>query len=176
MSSFLETQIELGVNGSRLNEGVTVNALQNSTTIDLYFKYEKGIWADTLPNTVTVGPEVDGPEVIADTTVSPTNRECAGTANAIETLVGNITTIINSGLGTVTRQEQTVNTALLASETRSSQLTLLVLVLTHTTLKLVHQSDLYHALVLIRQQVDMLMLTSVLLDYLTDLRPTEHTM
>ena len=109
------TQVELGVNGSRLNEGVTVNALQNSTTIDLYFKYEKGIWADTLPNTVDVGPEVDGPEVIADSTVSPTNRECSGTADAIETLVGNITTIINSGLGTVTRQEQTVNTALLSS-------------------------------------------------------------
>ena len=109
------TQVELGVNGSRLNEGVTVNALQNSTTVDLYFKYEKGIWADTLPNTVDVGPEVDGPEVIADSTVSPTNRECSGTADAIETLVGNITTIINSGLGTVTRQEQTVNTALLSS-------------------------------------------------------------
>ena len=109
------TQVELGVNGSRLTEGVTVNALQNSTTIDLYFKYENGIWADTLPTTVTVGPETEGPEVIADSTVSPTNRECAGTANAIETLVGNITTIINSGLGAVTRQEQTVNTALLSS-------------------------------------------------------------
>jgi hypothetical protein len=109
------TQVELGVNGSRLTEGVTVNALQNSTTIDLYFVYENGIWADTLPTTVTVGPESEGPEVIADTTTSPSSRECAGTANAIETLVGNITTIINSGLGTVTRQEQTVNTALLSS-------------------------------------------------------------
>ena len=54
------TQVELGVNGSRLNEGVTVNALQNSTTVDLYFVYEKGIWADTLPTTVTVGPESEG--------------------------------------------------------------------------------------------------------------------
>ena len=117
------TQVELGVKGSRLSEGVTVNALQNSTTVELYFVYENGIWADTLPNTVTVGPESEGPDVIADTTVTgasnglvvnPT-RECSGTADAIETLVGNITTIINSGLGTVTRQEQTVNTALLAS-------------------------------------------------------------
>ena len=41
------TQVELGVKGSRLTEGVTVNALQNSTTIDLYFVYENGIWADT---------------------------------------------------------------------------------------------------------------------------------
>jgi hypothetical protein len=109
------TQIELGVNGSRLTEGNTVNALQTSTTTELYFVYENGIWADTLPTTKIVGPAGTGEEVIQDTTVSPTNRECSGTANAIETLVGNITTIINSGLGTVTRQEQTVNTALLAS-------------------------------------------------------------
>ena len=109
------TQIELGVNGSRLTEGNTVNALQTSSSTELYFVYEQGIWADTLPNTAIVGPESSGPEVIQDTTVSPTNRECSGTADAIETLVGNITTIINSGLGTVVRQEQTVNTALLAS-------------------------------------------------------------
>ena len=109
------TQIELGVNGSRLTEGNTVNALQTSTTTELYFVYESGIWADTLPTTKIVGPAGTGEEVIQDTTVSSTNRECSGTANAIETLVGNITTIINSGLGTVTRQEQTVNTALLAS-------------------------------------------------------------
>ena len=109
------TQIELGVNGSRLTEGNTVNALQTSSTTDLYFVYSKGIWADTLPDTVIVGPEADGPEVIQDTLTSPSYRECSGTADAIETLVGNITTIINSGLGTVVRQEQTVNTALLAS-------------------------------------------------------------
>ena len=109
------TQVELGVNGSRLNEGNTVNALQTSSTTDLYFVYGSGIWADTQPTTVTVGPEADGPDVIQDTLTSPTYRECSGTADAIETLVGNITTIINSGLGTVTRQEQTVNTALLAS-------------------------------------------------------------
>ena len=109
------TQIELGVQGSGLNEGSTVNAEQTSNSTELYFVFEQGIWADTAPTTVIVGPESEGPEVIQDTTVSPTNRECSGTADAIETLVGNITTIINSGLGTVTRSEQTVNTALLAS-------------------------------------------------------------
>ena len=109
------TQIELGVNGSRLTEGNTVNALQTSTTTELYFVYEKGIWADTLPTTVVVGPENEGPDVIQDTLTSASYRECSGTADAIETLVSVITTIINSGLGTVTRSEQTVNTALLAS-------------------------------------------------------------
>ena len=109
------TQIELGVENSRLNDGNTVNAQLTSSTTELYFVYAKGAWADTLPSTVRVGPENTGPDVIQDTLVSPSYRECSGTADAIETLVGCITTIINSGLGTVTLQEQTVNTALLAS-------------------------------------------------------------
>ena len=109
------TQIELGAIGSRLDQGNLVNAAQSSTTTELYFVLEEGAWADTLPTTVTVGPEASGPDVIQDTLTSPTYRECSGTADAIETLVGNITTIINSGLGTVTRQEQTVDTTQLAS-------------------------------------------------------------
>ena len=109
------TTVELGVNNSRLEEGNTVNAQLTSSTTELYFVYEEGIWADTLPTTVTVGPENTGPDVIQDTLTSATYRECSGTADAIETLVGCITTIINSGLGTVSLQEQTVNTALLAS-------------------------------------------------------------
>jgi hypothetical protein len=101
------TQIELGAKSSRFGEGVLVNALANSSTIDLYFELENGVWADTLPQKdLTVSP---------DTTVSPTNRECSGTANAIINLTGVITTIINTGVGTVTRQEQTLNTALLAN-------------------------------------------------------------
>jgi hypothetical protein len=112
-------QIELGVANSRLDTGNTVNALQSSTTTRLYFTFEKGQWANTLPRTVTVGPAASNPDVIQDTQAftssAPTQRECAGVANAIETLIGNITTIINSGLGTVARQEQTVNTALLSS-------------------------------------------------------------
>jgi len=113
------TEIELGVANSRFDVGNTVNALQTSTTVNLYFTFDKGQWANTLPKTVTVGPESSNPDVIQDTTTgapgSPTQRECAGVANAIETLVGAITTIIGSGLGTVAREEPTVNTATFAS-------------------------------------------------------------
>ena len=116
--------IELGVEGSRLETGNTVNALQTSTSTNLYFTFEKGTWADTLPETVTVGPESTDPDVIQDTTVSPSQRECASTATAILQLTENITTIINTGLTkvvngvtvpTVDRVEATFNTALLAS-------------------------------------------------------------
>ena len=116
--------IELGVENSRLETGNTVNALQTSTTTNLYFTYEAGQWADTEPQTVTVGPENTDPDVIQDTTTSPSQRECASTAGAILQLVDNITTIINTGLTrtvngievpTVDRVEPTFNTALLAS-------------------------------------------------------------
>ena len=116
--------IELGVEGSRLEVGNTVNALQTSSSTNLYFTFEKGSWADTLPETVTVGPEASDPDVIQDTTVSSSQRECASTAAAILQLTENITTIINTGLTkvvngvtvpTVDRVEPTFNTALLAS-------------------------------------------------------------
>ena len=116
--------IELGVEGSRLETGNTVTAEQTSNSTNLYFTFEKGSWADTLPETVTVGPESSDPDVIQDTTVSASQRECASTAAAILQLTENITTIINTGLTkvvnnvtvpTVDRVEPTFNTALLAS-------------------------------------------------------------
>jgi len=117
------TQIRLGTIGSRLEDGSPVNAVQtNNGNINLHFRLEKGAWADTDVNTVLVGPE-DGwqqggvevfPDVIADSLTSQNYRECEGTADAIESLVGVITTIINSGLGTVVRQEQTVDTTVLS--------------------------------------------------------------
>jgi len=109
------TEIELGIRGSRFEQGASVLAQATSSTTNLYFTFPQGSWADTEPTTVVVGPESEGPDVIQDTLTSPSQRECAGTADAIETLVGNITTIINSGVGSVTRVEQTANIALFAS-------------------------------------------------------------
>jgi len=118
------TTIELGTFGSALDEGtpVSVPVPQGdppgaTINVDLYFEYNQGIWADTLPTTVTVGGSGDDvtPEVLVDTLTSTSYRECSGTADAIEVLIGNITTIIDSGLGSVTRQEQTVDTAALAA-------------------------------------------------------------
>ena len=101
------TKIELGVINSRLITGNTVNTLQTSSTTNLFFAFTKGAWADTLPQTDT--------SITQDTTTAPGSLQCASTAAAIDTLIGVCTTIINSGVGSVTRQEQTVNTALLAS-------------------------------------------------------------
>ena len=105
------SQIELGVDNSRFDTGSTVSAQQTSSTVSLYFSFPKGQWADTLPKTVVVGPASANPDVLVDTTVTANNRECSGTADAIETLVGNITTIINSGVGSVARQPQTTSLA-----------------------------------------------------------------
>ena len=118
------TRIELGTKGSRLDSGVNQNAqLPPASTVSLYFTFEAGSWADTEPQTVTVGPENTDPDVIQDTTTSSSQRECASTAFAILQLVDNITTIINTGLTkvvngitvpTIDRVEPSFNTALLA--------------------------------------------------------------
>ena len=105
------TEIELGTYGSRFDIGNIITANELSSTTNLYFTFEEGAWADTLPKTFNVGPSSSNPDVIQDS-LTP---ECAGTADAIETLIGNITTIIENGIGSVDRQEQTVNTAAFAS-------------------------------------------------------------
>ena len=120
------TTIRLGVKDSRLDTGNSVVATGTYTAggaLHLHFMLEEGAWADTLPQTVTVAPESEDPDVIADTTVSTSQRECASTAAAIIQLTDNITTIIETGLTkivngvtvpTVDRVEPTFNTALLA--------------------------------------------------------------
>ena len=120
------TTIRLGVKDSRLETGNSVVAKDTFSAggaLHLHFMLEEGAWADTLPQTVTVAPESEDPDVIADTTVSTSQRECASTAAAIIQLTDNITTIIETGLTkvvngvtvpTVDRVEPTFNTALLA--------------------------------------------------------------
>ena len=100
---------------SRFDFGNTISAQQTNTNgLGLYFTFEKGQWADTLPKTVIVGPagSVPAPDVLVDTTPG---LECSGTADAITTLIGNITTVINSGVGSVDREEQTASVSLFAS-------------------------------------------------------------
>ena len=120
------TEIELGSIGSRLDTGFAVTANQTSSSKNLYFTFANGSWADTLPKTVTVGPLASNPDVIQDTLTGDQitdpvsgltykRRECAGTADAIETLIGNITTIIDSGVGSVDRQPQTASLSAFAS-------------------------------------------------------------
>ena len=109
------TQIRLGVDNSRFNSGASVQAAQSSSSVELYFTFEKGQWADTLPKTVTVGPASENPDVLVDLTDPNVALECAGTAAAIDTLVNNIITIIDNGVGSVARQEQTSSISAFAS-------------------------------------------------------------
>ena len=110
-----DTEIELGVKNSRFETGTTVQALTTGT-VNLYFTFENGQWADTLPRTVTVGPASESPDVIQDTAVVPGVVECANTASAIDTLVNDtIVVIINTGVGTVEREEPTVDPSSFAS-------------------------------------------------------------
>ena len=95
------TQIELGVENARLDTGATVPVIgPGGNNITLYFTLEKGQWADTLPTT--------------DPSISTSNAgypECAGVASAVDTLIDNITTIINNGIGSVDLVEATATSS-----------------------------------------------------------------
>ena len=108
---FNNTQIELGVRNARFDLGATQAAGSTDSNASLYFTFENGQWADTLPKTVVAGPASSDPDVVQDTQYP----ECGGTADAIDTLIGNITTIINNGVGSVDRVDQTVSVNLFAS-------------------------------------------------------------
>ena len=96
--------IELGFKGSKLNLGELRLASQTETT-NLYFTFPEGTWADTLPNLSQVGARATNPEVIQDESYP----ECASIKATIDSLVGDIIDIIQSGPGTVTRVEPTAD-------------------------------------------------------------------
>ena len=89
-------RIELGARNARLDTGAT-KPVQGAggNNITLYFEMLEGQWADTLP--------------VTDPTISTSNAgypECANTASAVATLVDNIISIINNGIGAVDLVEQ----------------------------------------------------------------------
>jgi hypothetical protein len=96
--------IELGFKGSKFNIGELRNANQTEST-NLYFTFEEGVWADTLPTLSDVGNAANNPEVIQDDLYP----ECAGVKATIDSLVGDIIDVIQSGPGTVTRVESTAD-------------------------------------------------------------------
>ena len=91
------THVELGKADARLTTGETVPVQgPGGSNITLYFTMEQGQWADTLPTT--------------DPTISTSNAgypECANVASAVDSLIGNIITIINNGIGSVDLVEAT---------------------------------------------------------------------
>jgi len=89
-------RVELGVKNARLTTGATkVVTGPGGSNLTLYFEMTQGYWADTLP--------------VTDPTISTSNAgypECANTASAVATLVDNIISIINNGIGAVDLVEQ----------------------------------------------------------------------
>ena len=94
------TTIELGVFGSKLDEGATKNALQNSSTAWLYFTLPFGAWNsnhNTIPNT--------DPSIIQDTTYP----ECADIASIISQYFADITLTLNQGINSVIKIEPVID-------------------------------------------------------------------
>lgn len=92
--------IELGVFGSKLDEGTTKNALQNSSTTWLYFTLPFGAWNsdhNIIPNT--------DPSLIQDTSYP----ECSDIASIINQYFADITLTLNQGIGSVIKIEPVID-------------------------------------------------------------------
>jgi len=80
------SKIELGVLGSKLTTGAVVNALQTSSTTNLYFDLPAGAWSTITP--------VTDPTITQDTAYP----ECATVASTITGYFNDFTSILNQGL------------------------------------------------------------------------------
>jgi hypothetical protein len=96
------TQIEIGTVGSRLNQGATKNALQNSSTAWLYFTLENGAWYPQHSVGVTTDPTI---------TQAPEYPECFDIATIITQYFTDIQLTINQGPNTVIKIEPVIDYA-----------------------------------------------------------------
>jgi len=113
-------QIELGRVGSKFDDGITVGATATSSTVKLYVELLDGVWSNTL--TPVVDPAIIQdyeytaiglPASVAPGAVGP-GGECASVASSIVNYFTIVNTIINGGIGTVTRVSSSINTGSLA--------------------------------------------------------------
>jgi hypothetical protein len=101
------TQFELGEKGSKLNIGLSKKPSSN-TTANLFFSMEEGTWS------TAVEPSVDNTVIQVYNEYTNTNGECANIKSALDTYFTSINTIINNGIGQVTRIPSTINTGTFA--------------------------------------------------------------
>jgi hypothetical protein len=99
------TQIELGVQGSKLNTGTTKTAVAG-TGVKVFFQLESGVW------TSSIGPSVDN-TVIQDYNYSG-DGECASIYSALNTYFSIISTVLQNGVNSVTATSPDIDTALLS--------------------------------------------------------------
>lgn len=101
------TQFELGEKGSKLNIGLTKNPFSGSNA-NLFFSFDEGTWSSALD------PSVDNTVIQVYNEYSTTNGECANIKTALDTYFVTINTIINNGIGQVSRIPSTINTGTFA--------------------------------------------------------------
>jgi hypothetical protein len=114
-NGLLSNQIELGRQGSKFGEGVTVSATSTSSTVKLYVELTEGIWSNTV-NPSTDSAVIQDYEYLTagDPSTGSPGGECASVANSLVNYFNIISTIINNGVGTVPRVASALNTASLA--------------------------------------------------------------
>ena len=98
--------IKLGAKGSKFDLGTTVNALSSlgtNTPVKFFFQLEQGVWANAIDPSVDLS-------VTQDYGYSATNGECSSVVENLNTFFTTFSTVINNGIGSVTRKISTLST------------------------------------------------------------------
>jgi hypothetical protein len=99
-------QIQLGTKGSRFDSGVTVNAsgsLGTNTPVKFFFQLEGGVWTNSIDPSVDLN-------VIQDYNYTATYGECSSVVENINTFFTTFNTVINNGIGSVSKKTSNLNT------------------------------------------------------------------
>ncbi len=108
-------QIQLGTQGSKFDFGSNVNATATSTGINLYVELTQGVWSTALaPSTDSSVIQDYNYLTPGDIATGAPGGECATVASTLVNFYQILSTIINSGIGTVPRVASTLNTGGLA--------------------------------------------------------------
>lgn len=115
VNGLASNQIQLGTQGSKLDFGSTVNATATATNVNLYVEFTQGVWTNTLtPSTDSSVIQDYNYLTAGDPATGAPGGECASTASTIVNFYQILSTIINSGVGTVPRVASSINTGALA--------------------------------------------------------------
>ena len=108
-------QIELGAYESKFNIGNTVNATASSSTVKIFVELTNGIWSTTLnPSTDSTVIQDYNYSAAGDPATGAPGGECASVASTLVNYFSIISTILNSGVGSVPRVAGTSSTGALA--------------------------------------------------------------
>jgi hypothetical protein len=124
LNGLATNKIQLGTQGSKFDIGSNVNATATSTGVNLYVELTQGVWSTELAPSTDFSITQDYNYLTpGDIATGAPGGECASVASTLVNYYQILSTVINSGVGSVPRVASTLNTSGLAQRATLFSLT-----------------------------------------------------